>query len=80
MASSPSEVAQQLRGLRTRSGLTQRQLAERAGVSIEAISTIERGRKAPRRSTAQLLAAVLDVPADVLFVPRGRAWLRRTRR
>jgi len=66
-------VAERLRRLRASCQLTQRQLADRAGVSIGAISTIERGRKSPRIGTAELLASVLDVPPTHLFAPHRRA-------
>jgi transcriptional regulator with XRE-family HTH domain len=47
--------------------MTQRQLAERAGLSIEGVYTVEAGRKRPRATTIQLLAAALDVrPSDLL--------------
>jgi transcriptional regulator with XRE-family HTH domain len=68
----PDLIARRLRLLRIERQLTQRQLADRAGVSVEAISTIERGRKQPRLGTAELLAAVLDVPVGTLFRIRRR--------
>jgi transcriptional regulator with XRE-family HTH domain len=56
-----------LRELRGRRGWTQGELAERAGVSKEAIYTHERGRKHPRRDTLRLLAEALGVaPAELL--------------
>jgi transcriptional regulator with XRE-family HTH domain len=55
-----------LRRLRAERRLTQLQLAERAGVSKEAIHTYESGRKRPRRGTMRLLAGALGVPVVVL--------------
>lgn len=50
-----------IRALRLERGLTQRQLAERARISPEAVWTIENGRKHPRRGTIELLAGALGV-------------------
>jgi transcriptional regulator with XRE-family HTH domain len=44
-------------------GWTQQQLADRAGISKEAVYTYEAGRKRPHRSTAVRIAATLGVPA-----------------
>jgi len=56
------DFAALLRGHRRASGLTQEQLAERAGLSQRAISDLERGaRRVPRRDTLDLLAAALDL-------------------
>jgi DNA-binding XRE family transcriptional regulator len=54
-------LGHRLRALRRERGLTQRQLAERAGVSLEGVWTIEAGRKYPRIGTQRLLAKALDV-------------------
>jgi DNA-binding XRE family transcriptional regulator len=68
-----SGTAVRLRELRDHRGWTRQELAERAGVSKEAIYTHERGRKHPRRDTLCLLAEALGVsPAD-LIVERARA-------
>jgi transcriptional regulator with XRE-family HTH domain len=55
--------------LRAGQRLTQLQLAERAGVSKEAIHTYESGRKAPHPRTLVLLAAALGVPSSTLANP-----------
>jgi transcriptional regulator with XRE-family HTH domain len=73
----PAEpIGLRVRRLRVDRSLTQRQLAEQAGISVEAIHTIERGRKYPRRSTVHLLALALGVAIDDL----PRATPRRRRR
>ena len=54
-------VGVRLRRLRLSRQLTQRELAELARVSKEAVYAIERGRKQPRRSTVSLLAEALGV-------------------
>src|SRR5215204_2041180 len=49
--------SQRLRRLRVAGGLTQQELAERAGVSVRAISDLEREiNERPRRDTAAMLA------------------------
>jgi predicted ATPase/transcriptional regulator with XRE-family HTH domain len=49
-----------LRRYRAVSGMTQEELAEQAGLSVEAISALERGtRHSPRKETVQLLAEAL---------------------
>jgi transcriptional regulator with XRE-family HTH domain len=67
-----------LRQFRLAAGLTQEALAERAGVSSDAVSTLERGaRQAPRKETVDLLACALRLgPADrerlAAAAPHGR--------
>lgn len=54
-----------LRGYRTRAGLTQAALAEKAGLSEQAISMLERGsRKRPRTETLQAIAAALGLDSE----------------
>jgi predicted ATPase/transcriptional regulator with XRE-family HTH domain len=53
-----------LRRLRLAAGLSQEQLAERARISIEAVSALERGvRKVPQRQTLELLLEALELDA-----------------
>jgi tetratricopeptide (TPR) repeat protein/transcriptional regulator with XRE-family HTH domain len=59
-----------LRRCRIDAGLTQAELAERAGISTDAISTLERGtRRTPHRDTVRLLADALAL------LPQDRAEL-----
>ena len=52
-----------LRRYREAAGLTQEQLAERAGLSVRGISDLERSvRQSPRRETLDLLASALALP------------------
>ncbi len=51
---------------RTAAGLSQRRLAEIAGVHVDTISLAERRCQVPRRATAQVIAAALGVqPRDI---------------
>jgi transcriptional regulator with XRE-family HTH domain len=51
-----------LRRYRTAAGLSQEDLAERAGLSVDAVSAHERGRCRPYRDTVQRLAEALALP------------------
>ncbi|MEV0681742.1 helix-turn-helix domain-containing protein [Actinosynnema sp. NPDC050436] len=68
-----------LRGHRQRVKLTQEELADGSGVSVRAISDMERGRaKGPQRRTVEALAAVLQLDRDqsdalVASAKEGRA-------
>src|SRR5688500_19697694 len=54
-----------LRRYRMEAGLTQEELAERAGVSTRGISDLERGaRGLPRKDTLQLLLQALDLSPE----------------
>jgi putative transcriptional regulator len=51
-------------------GLTQEQLAERAGVSRQTIISIEGGRYDPSLSLAMKLATLLGERVEGLFIPK----------
>lgn len=60
----PASFGDLLRHFRLAVGLSQEELAERAGLSARGISDLERGaRHAPRPETVRLLAAALDLAA-----------------
>ncbi|SNX66487.1 NB-ARC domain-containing protein [Streptomyces sp. TLI_55] len=59
------EFSQQLRHFRTRAGLSQEALSEAAGVSVRALTDMERGRTlGPQRRTVQALAEALKLDGD----------------
>jgi transcriptional regulator with XRE-family HTH domain len=61
----PSALAERLHRYRVAAGLTQEELAERAGISARAVSDLERGIiQTPRKDTLQLLAAALGLAAE----------------
>lgn len=77
MASSSSSLtfADLLRHQRMAAGLTQEELAARASLSVDAISTLERGtRRRPRKDTVALLADALALPDEerVAFAAAAR--------
>jgi len=68
-----------LRATRVAGGLTQDQLAERARISVQAISALERGaRQAPRRDTLALLTQALELDGEALseFEATARASIK----
>lgn len=64
-------LGEELRRLRRARGLTQADLADLAGLSVEGVSLLERGRRTPRISTLVLLAEAMQLDAD-----ERAAWLR----
>jgi predicted ATPase len=62
---SPTSFGSKLRDLRERSGLSQEQLAERAGLSTRAVSALERGeRQHPYPHTVGALVSALDLSGE----------------
>jgi len=75
MIGASSSFSRLLRNHRRAAGLTQEELAERAGLSARAISDLERGVKiVPHLHTVELLAQALNLPVEDLerAVPRRR--------
>jgi transcriptional regulator with XRE-family HTH domain len=56
-----------VRSLRSELGLTQEQLAERAGISVDFLSLIERGKNSPSFDNLDELADALSVTVSHLF-------------
>ncbi|RLP90618.1 XRE family transcriptional regulator [Micromonospora sp. BL4] len=70
-----SGLAELLRGHRRAAGLTQAELASRAGVGVRTVRDLERGRSVrPQRTTVELLAAALELtgPARTAFLAAAR--------
>ena len=61
-----------IKELRTKRGLSLRALAELSGLSINAISMIERGTNSPTVSSLHSLATALAVPITAFFEQQGR--------
>lgn len=80
---STASLSELLRGFRARVGLTQAALAQKAGLSEQAISVLERGtRSRPRIDTIRSLTAALGLNAaeaeQFLSVARGKSRSART--
>ncbi|MEW6726775.1 transcriptional repressor LexA [Desulforudis sp. 1088] len=65
------QVGANIRQARERSGISQRRLAARTGLSPQFISDIERGRTPPSIKTLKLIAEVLNVPPAALMEETG---------
>lgn len=62
---SGSELSSLLKELRVAAGLSQQVLAERASISVQAVSALERGyRRAPYRATLERIAGALALSED----------------
>tara|TARA_R110002096_G_scaffold93624_8_gene211179 strand:- start:2122 stop:2895 length:774 start_codon:yes stop_codon:yes gene_type:complete len=76
-----SFLANNLKVLRKKSGLTQTQLAEKLGVQRTMISAYEDGRSEPRLSTILILTRIFDVSIDELtswdIATKGRQFLQK---
>lgn len=60
-------LGSRLKAVRTEAGLTQAELAERAGVSRKTINTVENGVFSPSTLLALSLSRALCVPVEALF-------------
>tara|TARA_X000001316_G_C920185_1_gene34333 strand:+ start:1099 stop:1434 length:336 start_codon:yes stop_codon:yes gene_type:complete len=60
-------LAGRLRVLRKRRGLTQDQLSEKIGRSVDAVSNLERGKSLPNFETLERLSQELGVPIRDFF-------------
>jgi len=62
------DIGQAIKTLRIKRGMTQAQLAERCGISNNAISSLETGKAYPPKSTVERLCMELDVPTSYLLM------------
>lgn len=76
--------ADTLKRLREKSGLSQPALAKKAGLSQQAVSHLEQGKREPALKTAQALAAALGVDCTAFNEAAGevirKPWEKRPRR
>jgi transcriptional regulator with XRE-family HTH domain len=61
------QVGQKIKKLRAVKGITQEKLAETAGISVDFLSLIERGRNAPSLESIEKIAKALGVPVKEIF-------------
>lgn len=60
-------IGQRIKQCRERLGLTQEQFSEKTGLSVNYISTVERGGSFPRCEKLITILNGLEVPADAIF-------------
>ncbi len=60
------QLAQRLRDLRLERGWTQQQLADRAGLSLNAINSFERAERFPRADSLDAVLVALSVEPEVV--------------
>lgn len=73
-----TKFGKQLQALRLKVGVTQEQLADQTGLTVESISNIERGIHGPKFDNLEKIAKALGVPVKDLFeFDSGRAQIRR---
>ena len=78
-AGAPASFGAQLRALREGAGLTQEELATIAGLSVHAVSALERGeRRRPHVETIRALSAALDLTGPMRDALFGSARIRTT--
>lgn len=58
-----------LKGLRSKTGLTQQELANKLGVARSAIASWESGKRTPNKATADKLADFFHVSINEIFTP-----------
>ena len=61
------QIGERIRRLRLLRGWSQAALAEAADLTVEGVSRIERGARAPRVSTLRAIAGALTVPISALL-------------
>jgi transcriptional regulator with XRE-family HTH domain len=61
--------AGRLKELRQQAGLTQQQLAEKAGMTKDGVSHLEQGRRSPSWETVLALASAFGVSVEAFAVP-----------
>jgi transcriptional regulator with XRE-family HTH domain len=69
----PSGFAERLKALREASGLSQGELAEKAGMNLWGIAKIEQGHREPSWQTVLVLAEALGVGVEAFAVTKKKA-------
>lgn len=62
------DLGQAIRTLRTKQQMTQEQLAERIGMSTNAVSMIELGKTMPPKATVERLARAFGIPVSYMLL------------
>lgn len=61
-------LGKRIRGLRRLKCFTQKNMADRLGISVSMLSNIERGKKYPNIDLLKKMTEILQVPQEELFV------------
>lgn len=61
-------ISESLKKIRKLKGLTQVDLAKKAGITQTSYSQIENGLNKPRKETLERIARALDIPIDVIYL------------
>lgn len=67
-----SNLSRNIKFMRHRKGLTQKQLAEAARIAVGSMSAYEKGTKEPPVGAAYRIACALDITLDELFTDAVR--------
>lgn len=60
-------IGQSIREIRKEKGVQQRELADKVGISYNALSQIETGRTYPQQATLTKISVVLEVPISYIL-------------
>lgn len=61
-------IGQAIKTLRTKQGMTQEQLAERCGMSTNAICSLETGKAYPPKATVEKLCSAFGIPVSYMLM------------
>lgn len=61
-------VGQAIRTLRLKQGMSQRELAEKCGMSVNGVSLLETGRRFPPKATVERLCRAFGIPQSYLML------------
>lgn len=62
------DVGQAIKTLRKKQGMSQVQLAEKCGMSVNGVSMIENGQRFPQNSTVEKLCQAFGIPQSYLML------------
>ncbi len=62
------DIGQAIKTLRQKQGMTQAQLAEKCGISHNAVCSLETGKSYPPRATVERLCQAFDIPSSYLLI------------
>lgn len=60
-------LGEAIKTFRKKKGITQKELAEKSGISANALCSIEKDKAFPSKETIKSICDVLDIPTSLLF-------------